>query len=180
MAKPARRWSQRVTRESDALDLSKGGFTWRDPKRIAASLKRSAQRSGRRKADPFRSALSMLTFYPNRPGSCARVLRPDLPGSQSRPAGALTRDQTAPPRAVVGTIGRPQPARSNDRCHTIRSPQLLITGRSRRGTVEQSGSAVKQLSNMLPSSLAPQLPSSLFPHHPPVLQLHDPPAVLRE
>jgi hypothetical protein len=68
MAKTARRWSQRVTRESDALDLSKGVFTWRDPKRIAASLKRSAQRSRRRKADPFRSALSMLTFYLNRAG----------------------------------------------------------------------------------------------------------------
>jgi Protein of unknown function (DUF3175) len=68
MAKSARRWSQRVTRESDALDLSKGVFTWRDPKRIAASLKRSAQRSRRRKADAFRSALSMLTFYLNRAG----------------------------------------------------------------------------------------------------------------
>ena len=68
MAKTARRWSQRVTRESDALDLNKGVFTWRDPKRIAASLKRSAQRSRRRKADPFRSALSMLTFYLNRAG----------------------------------------------------------------------------------------------------------------
>ena len=68
MAKTARRWSQRVTRESDALDLNKGVFTWRDPKRIAASLKRSAQRSRRRKADPYRSALSMLTFYLNRAG----------------------------------------------------------------------------------------------------------------
>jgi hypothetical protein len=68
MAKTARRWSQRVTRESDALDLSKGVFTWRDPKRIAGSLKRSAQRSRRRKADAFRSALSMLTFYLNRAG----------------------------------------------------------------------------------------------------------------
>jgi Protein of unknown function (DUF3175) len=68
MAKTARRWSQRVTRESDALDLSKGVFTWRDAKRIAASLKRSAQRSRRRKADAFRSALSMLTFYLNRAG----------------------------------------------------------------------------------------------------------------
>ena len=68
MAKAARRWSQRVTRESDALDLSKGVFTWKDPKRIAASLKRSAQRSRRRKADPYRSALSMLTFYLNRAG----------------------------------------------------------------------------------------------------------------
>ena len=69
MAKTARRWSQRVTRESDALDLSKGVFTWKDPKRIAASLKRSAQRSRRRKADPFRSAVSMLTFYLNRAGN---------------------------------------------------------------------------------------------------------------
>jgi uncharacterized protein DUF3175 len=68
MAKAARRWSQRVTRESDALDLSKGAFTGKDPKRIAASLKRSGERSRRRKADPFRSALSMLTFYLNRAG----------------------------------------------------------------------------------------------------------------
>ncbi|MBV8753665.1 MAG: DUF3175 domain-containing protein [Hyphomicrobiales bacterium] len=68
MAKSAKRWSQRVTRESDALDLSKGVFTWKDPKRIASSLKRSAERSRRRKADAFRSALSMLTFYLNRAG----------------------------------------------------------------------------------------------------------------
>jgi len=68
MAKGARRWSQRVTRESDALDLSKGVFTWKDPTRIAASLKCSAEGSRRRKADPFRSALSMLTFYLNRAG----------------------------------------------------------------------------------------------------------------
>ena len=63
-----RRWSARVTRESDALDLDHGVFTKRDPKRIAASLKRSAERSHRRKADPYRSALSMLTFYINRAG----------------------------------------------------------------------------------------------------------------
>lgn len=64
----ARRWSARVTRESDALDLDRGVFTQRDPKRIAASLKRSAERSRRRKADPYRSALSMLNFYINRAG----------------------------------------------------------------------------------------------------------------
>jgi hypothetical protein len=63
-----RRWSQAVTEHSDALTLDKGVFTKRDPKAIAASLKRSAQRSRRRKADPFRSALSMLTFYINRAG----------------------------------------------------------------------------------------------------------------
>ena len=65
---PARRWSGRVTRESNALDLDRGVLTWSDPKRIAASLKRSAERSGRRKADPYRSAMSMLTFYLNRGG----------------------------------------------------------------------------------------------------------------
>jgi hypothetical protein len=63
-----RRWSALVTRESDALDLDRGVFTKRDPKQIAASLKRSAERSRRRKADPYRSALSMLTFYINRAG----------------------------------------------------------------------------------------------------------------
>jgi len=57
-----------VTERSDALDLRAGVFTWKDPKRIAASLKRSAESSKRRKSDPFRSALSMLTFYINRAG----------------------------------------------------------------------------------------------------------------
>jgi len=63
-----RRWSSRVTQRSDALTLDKGVFTLSDPTRIAASLKRSAMRSRRRKSDPFRSALSMLTFYINRAG----------------------------------------------------------------------------------------------------------------
>jgi hypothetical protein len=66
--KSARRWSARVTRTSDALDLDRGVFTWKDPRRIAGSLKRSAERSTRRKADPYRSALSMLVFYLNRAG----------------------------------------------------------------------------------------------------------------
>jgi hypothetical protein len=62
------RWSQRVTRESDALDLKRGVFKQTSAKKIAASLKRSAQRSSRRKANAYRSALSMLTFYINRAG----------------------------------------------------------------------------------------------------------------
>jgi hypothetical protein len=76
--KPARRkharhkttklWSARVTRESNALDLESGVFKLESPKRIAASLKRSAEHSRRRKAAPYRSALSMLTFYINRAG----------------------------------------------------------------------------------------------------------------
>jgi hypothetical protein len=57
-----------VTEHSDALTLDKGVFTLEDPKRIASSLRRSALRSRRRKADPFRSALSMLNFYINRAG----------------------------------------------------------------------------------------------------------------
>jgi hypothetical protein len=57
-----------VTRESDALDLKKGVFSKRSPKAIALSLKRSAERSRRRKSDPYRSAMSMLTFYINRAG----------------------------------------------------------------------------------------------------------------
>jgi hypothetical protein len=64
----SRRWSQTVTERSNALDLEPGVFTWDDPRRIAASLKRSAEASTRRKADPFRSAMSMLTFYTNRAG----------------------------------------------------------------------------------------------------------------
>ena len=61
-------WSARATRESNALDLEEGVFTWQDPKRIAQSLKQSADNSSRRKALPFRSAMSMLTFYINRAG----------------------------------------------------------------------------------------------------------------
>ena len=63
-----RSWSQNVTERSDALDLEQGVFTLKDPKKIAASLKRSAETSARRKADPFRSAMSMLVFYINRAG----------------------------------------------------------------------------------------------------------------
>jgi hypothetical protein len=65
---PKRRWSQTVTERSDALDLEAGVFTHHDPHEIALSLKRSAEESRRRKSDPYRSAMSMLTFYINRAG----------------------------------------------------------------------------------------------------------------
>jgi hypothetical protein len=61
-------WSQEVTRNSNALDLQEGVFTWKDPHRIALSLKGSAEASTRRKAAPFVSAMSMLNFYINRAG----------------------------------------------------------------------------------------------------------------
>ena len=64
----SRRWSARVTRESDALDLKGGVFKQTSAKKIASSLKRSAMRSSRRKSGAYRSALSMLTFYINRAG----------------------------------------------------------------------------------------------------------------
>jgi hypothetical protein len=59
------------------LDLDRGVFTWSDPRRIARSLKDSAEESKRRKSSPFRSAMSMLTFYINRAGD-------DLPADQRK------------------------------------------------------------------------------------------------
>jgi hypothetical protein len=76
MAARNRRWSRAVTERSNALDLEPGVFKG-TPSQIARSLKRSAEHSTRRKASPFRSALSMLTFYENRAGS-------KLPASRRR------------------------------------------------------------------------------------------------
>lgn len=70
-------WSQQVTKTSNALDLDDGVFTWSDPKKIAASLKHSAEVSNRRKASPLQSAMSMLNFYLNRAGQ-------SLPQKQKR------------------------------------------------------------------------------------------------
>jgi hypothetical protein len=64
-----RRWSAKVTKTSNAMDLEKSVFLQRDPTRIARSLKRSAEQSHRRKAPPFQSAMSMLNFYINRAGT---------------------------------------------------------------------------------------------------------------
>ncbi len=67
-AAASKKWSQHVTETSDALDLQPDVFKLADPKKIAQSLKRSAEHSDRRKSDPYRSAMSMLTFYINRAG----------------------------------------------------------------------------------------------------------------
>ena len=72
-----RRWSQRVTQSSDALTLDRGVFSRDDPRSIARSLKRSAERSRRRKSGSYASAMSMLTFYINRAGG-------QLPASRKR------------------------------------------------------------------------------------------------
>jgi hypothetical protein len=73
-----RKWSAKVTKESNALDLNREVFTWQDPARIARSLKRSAQRSTRRTSDPYRSAMSMLVFYMNRAGKNLPKSRKDV------------------------------------------------------------------------------------------------------
>ena len=76
-----RRWSARVTQRSDALDLENKVFVQKDPKRIARSLKRSAERSRRRKGSPLQSAMSMLNFYINRAGR-------NLPAAQKKKLAA--------------------------------------------------------------------------------------------
>ena len=73
-----KRWSRDVTEHSDALDLENSVFKKKDPKKIAQSLKRSAERSKRKKSSPYRSAMSMLTFYINRAGK-------DLSKKEKRP-----------------------------------------------------------------------------------------------
>jgi hypothetical protein len=77
VGRKTRKWSAEVTETSNALDLEPKVFAQDDPKKIAASLKRSAERSKRRKASPFQSAMSMLTFYINRAGR-------NLPASRKR------------------------------------------------------------------------------------------------
>jgi Protein of unknown function (DUF3175) len=64
----SRRWSAQVTKHSDALDLEHDVFRTKDPRKIALSLKRSAEQSSRRKGTPYQSAMSMLNFYINRAG----------------------------------------------------------------------------------------------------------------
>lgn len=75
--KKTKRWSAKVTEKSDALDLQQDVFKKDDPAAIARSLKRSAARSHRRKTTPFRSAMSMLSFYINRAGD-------NLPAAQKK------------------------------------------------------------------------------------------------
>jgi len=105
------RWSARVTRHSDALDLSRGVFTWKDPKRIAGSLKRSAERSKRRKSDPYRSALSMLTFYLNRAGKNLPAARlKTLQRAKAELRKQFGRDDQSRSRAAGAAPRRPRNA----------------------------------------------------------------------
>lgn len=119
-----KRWSQRVTETSDALDLEPGVFTQQDPVQIARSLKRSAERSNRRRADPFRSAMSMLTFYLNRAGK-------QLPAPQRARLEAAKdelRDLFGKPRREVRKRSGPRARRSTTRCS--RAPDPLGGGKT--------------------------------------------------
>ncbi len=71
----SKNWSDYVTKYSSALDLGEGVFTWDDPRKIAKSLKKSAEESARRKGTPFQSAMSMLNFYINRAGKNLKPTR---------------------------------------------------------------------------------------------------------
>jgi len=76
-SKKIKKWSQRVTKHSNALDLESNVFSWKNPRQIALSLKRSAKESKRRKGTPYQSAMSMLNFYINRAGK-------NLPANQKK------------------------------------------------------------------------------------------------
>lgn len=74
-----KKWSGEVTKHSISLDLEKGVFTWKDAKKIAESLARSAEESSRRKAKtPYQSAMSMLNFYINRAGKNLKTERKEV------------------------------------------------------------------------------------------------------
>jgi len=96
--KSAGKWSQDVTEHSDALDLEPDIFAQEDPKKIAASLKRSAEGSKRRKGTPLQSAMSMLTFYINRAG--------DNLGARQRKVLEATKDEL---RKAFGKTERATP-----------------------------------------------------------------------
>jgi len=102
-AERRRVWSAEVTRNSNALDLERDVFTWSSPQRIAQSLKRSAESSTRRKADPFRSAMSMLNFYMNRAGRNLGARQRDV---LSRAKDELRRAFGRAPKAAHGTRRR--------------------------------------------------------------------------
>jgi len=89
MAKKTKKWSQDVTENSDAMDLKEGVFKSSNPKKIAESLKQSAESSQRRKSNPFRSAMSMLTFYINRAGD---QLTKKQKGTLEKAKGELRKD----------------------------------------------------------------------------------------
>src|SRR3954467_1719181 len=114
-----KRWSGEVTTQSNALDLDRGVFTWSDPRRIAASLKRSAERSNRRKSEPYRSAMSMLTFYINRAGR-------DLSGKQRRVLDRAKGEL----RELYGRDARGRPQKEKPKASRSKSARRTVSRRA--------------------------------------------------
>ncbi|MGQ3889938.1 DUF3175 domain-containing protein [Legionella sp. CNM-1927-20] len=88
-----KRWSQKITENSNALDLEQGVFTWQDPKKIAASLLKSALKSSRRKGTPYQSAMSMLNFYINRAGKKLSLQQKEILVQAKEELRALVKSQ---------------------------------------------------------------------------------------
>jgi len=103
-----RYWSRHVMETSNALDLDAGVFKLRTPRRVAASLKRSAERSHRRKSDPYRSAMSMLTFYINRAGKKLGAPRKKVLENAKKELRAMF-EKTSPSRRAAGARGAAKP-----------------------------------------------------------------------
>jgi hypothetical protein len=89
----AKRWSRQVTETSDALDLDSGVLSRESPRSIARSFKRSADRSKRRKSDPFRSAMSMVTFYIAQGRICPKPAAPGLEAAKDELRDLYQRDR---------------------------------------------------------------------------------------
>lgn len=126
MAPQRKRWSQRVTDTSDALTLDKGVFTRESPRSIARSLKRSAERSHKRKSNPYRSAMSMLSFYLNRAGKT-------LPATSRRKVEAAKAElRTLYGKAPAKTArGKTSKRKTTQRRRTTTRKKTRSSGRTR-------------------------------------------------
>ena len=120
-------WSRRVTQTSDALDLEPGVFKLRSPRRIAASLKRSAEKSRRRKSDPYRSAMSMLSFYVNRGGRTLAAAQKKVLETAKTELQKLFGRSTAPAR-------RPSASRRTRKPRASSEPRKKSTKSASRST----------------------------------------------
>ncbi|GAC1545678.1 MAG: DUF3175 domain-containing protein [Candidatus Velthaea sp.] len=104
-----KKWSQKVTETSDAMDVEGGTFTQTDPKKLAEAVERDAERSTRRKSSPYRSAMSMLTFYINRAGS-------NLTAKQRK----VLDEAKEVLRAEFGPTAKPKPSRKSTKAKSVR------------------------------------------------------------
>ena len=124
MAAAPRRWSAHVTETSDALDIPGGTFALEDPKAIARELMRDAEGSHRRKSSPYRSAMSMLTFYINRAGK-------NLPAARKRVLEAA-KDELRASYGTSSTTKNAPAKKTTSRKKTTARKQTRATGAARK------------------------------------------------